>query len=810
MRKLRPCSLVRVRVKLRWVTNRPWKAQVRREGGSEQETNLVRTKPPPLPSASNCFALERDAIAPARGTAYVTSFVCSRRGWSQMEKFAHSMGPDKVDWQPLRDHLYAVARLSGQFASRFGSDAWGQAAGLLHDLGKYSAAFQERLDGAATPVDHSTAGAREALRLFGKARGLLLAYLVSGHHAGLPDYGSLGDESALAYRLGRKEIPPYDNFRRDDLTFPSEAELSLGLTPSDAHPHFSVQLFIRMLYSCLVDADFLDTEHFMDPRRSALRTGYPDMPMLRDRLDQYIATKFDGAPDTPVNRRRAAILQACQTRADAPPGLFTLTVPTGGGKTLSSLSFALRHAARHGLDRVVYAIPFTSIIEQNAGVFREALGDEAVIEHHSNVQRPREGRNEHGDEIARLDLATENWDAPLVVTTNVQFFESLFANRSSRCRKLHNLARSVIVLDEAQMVPTDVLEPALSALWELIANYGSTVVLCTATQPALQRFLPPQLQPLEIAPDPSELFTVLRRVEVTRLGEVGDEDLAQRLLLHRQALCIVNTRSHARELFELVRAGGAEGAFHLSARMCPRHRAQVLSRVREALQAGAPCRLVSTQLIEAGVDIDFPVVYRAETGLDQLAQAAGRCNREGRLDRGEVFAFRPTGRPLRGWFQRTAAVAAMVLRDGSDPLAPETIDRYFTTLFDIEGAGLDARHIMQIIAEGGKSLQFQFAEMARLFRLIDEDMVPIVVPWGDDGERLCDRLRSAPSYEVLRRLQSYVVQVYPNELDALQEGGRIELVAVGGDTIALLADHLCYSKELGLQPTGRLDAALIF
>ena len=727
-----------------------------------------------------------------------------------MENYAHSIGPNKADWQPLRDHLSGVAHLSAQFAGRFGSGTWGQAAGLLHDLGKYSAAFQQRLDGATTPVDHSTAGAREAVRLYGKARGLALAYAISGHHTGLPDHGSLGDESALAYRLDRKQIPRYDNFRQDDLSFPSESELFLGLTPSPGNAYFSVQLFIRMLYSCLVDADFLDTENFMDPRRAALRTGYPAMPMLRERLAQYIDAKFDGVLDTPVNRRRATILQACETQADQPPGLFTLTVPTGGGKTLSSLSFALRHAARHGLDRVVYAIPFTSIIEQNAGVFREALGDEAVIEHHSNVQRPRDGRDDQGDEIPRSILASENWDAPLVVTTNVQFFESLFANRSSRCRKLHNLARSVIVLDEAQMVPTEVLEPALSALWELIANYGSTVVLCTATQPALQRFLPPQLHPLEVAPDPSELFTALRRVEVKRLGEVGDEDLAQHLLLHRQVLCIVNTRSHARELFDLVKAGGGEGVFHLSARMCPRHRSQVLSKVREALHADAPCRLVSTQLIEAGVDIDFPVVYRSETGLDQLAQAAGRCNREGRLDRGDVFEFRPTGRPLRGWFQRTAAVAEMALRDGSDPLAPETIERYFTTLYDIEGAGLDARHIMQLIAEGGKSLQFQFAEMARQFRLVDDDMVPVVVPWDDDGARLCDTLRFTPSYEVRRRLQSYVVQVYPNELDELVTTGRIELVDVGSDSIALLTDSLCYSQELGLQPTGRTDATLIF
>lgn len=725
-----------------------------------------------------------------------------------MDYYAHSVGTDKANWQPLRDHLETVARLSADFASRFNGGAYGRAAGLLHDLGKYSVEFQRRLDGAPFRVDHSTAGAQEAQRLYGGAVGTLVSYAVAGHHAGLPDYGTVADEPSLAARLARRGIPDYRAFELDQLSFPTKAQLALPIEPLPSQPYFSVQFFARMLYSCLVDADFLDTERVLDAAKSARRGDYPEIATLRDRLERHLADKFKGASDSPVNRERADILRTCRDKAEEQPGLFTLTVPTGGGKTLSSLAFALRHAANHGLERVVYVIPFTSIIEQNASVFRDALGDEAVVEHHSNFQYPREGDEDWNEESARLGLATENWDAPLVVTTNVQFFESLFANRSSRCRKLHNLARSVIILDEAQMIPTDLLQPSLAALWELVRNYGATVVLCTATQPALQALVPQDMHVREIAPDPPRLFEVLRRTVVTQLGAMEDAALAEQIAQHRQALCIVNTRSHARELYGLL--GGKEGAIHLSARMCPRHRAEVLAEVRRALKGGSRCQVVSTQLIEAGVDVDFPVVFRAATGLDSLAQAAGRCNREGRLDCGDVFLFEPVGHPLRGWFQRTAAAAQMVLRNGGDPLAPETIERYFAQLYDLEGGGLDREDVMRAVAEEGRLLHFPFADIGRRFRLIDNDMMPVVIPWGDEGAELAETANFAPTYGLLRNLQPYVVQVYPFEFFTFQKNRQVE---VKGGIIPVLTDLSCYSKEVGLQPpsgVGNAGEVLIY
>lgn len=722
-----------------------------------------------------------------------------------MPYYAHSSGTDKAVWQPLKGHLEAVAAISESFASKFHAQDFGYAVGLLHDLGKYSREFQQRLEGALLRVDHATAGAREARQLYGGAVGTLLAYVVAGHHSGLPDYGTEADESSLDFRLRRKTICDYQGYLSDSLAFPVPGPRQVPITPQPSRRGFAFHFLIRMLYSCLVDADFLDTESAFDGRASGHRGGYPHLSHLAEHLDRHMLSRFAKVPDTPVNRHRAAILRACREKALEPPGLFTLTVPTGGGKTLASLSFAMRHAVQHGLDRVIYVIPFTSIIEQNAKVFREALGEGSVLEHHSNFQYPDDDEEAWNPDVARLRLSSENWDAPVVVTTNVQFFESLFANRSTRCRKLHNLARSVIVLDEAQMMPTHLLKPCVAAIQELVVNYGSTVVLCTATQPALGNLLPEGIDPKEIVSGQPELFQALRRVDVALLGRVGDEQLAAEILRHDQVLCIVNTRAHARNLFELIRAEG--GSFHLSARMCPVHRAKVLDEIRGALNAGRPCRVVSTQLIEAGVDVDFPVVFRAVAGLDSIAQAAGRCNREGRLERGRVFVFQPVDRPLKGWFQLTASIAETVLRDGFYPLDPPAIKSYFADLYDVKRGDLDREGIMQSLEEENRRLSFPFADIARKFRVIESDLIPIVVPFdviddtgGYPDDRITDIIRSlafGPSQRCLRKLQPYVVQVYPDEFMGLLRSGRIRSE---GGIINVLTDLSVYSNEVGLQP----------
>ncbi|NLG83633.1 MAG: CRISPR-associated helicase Cas3' [Firmicutes bacterium] len=710
--------------------------------------------------------------------------------------YAHSRpGQPEDTWQTLREHLTNTAALAGEFAAAFGAEAFGLAAGILHDLGKYAAAFQERLRGAGFRVDHSTAGAREAERIYGGAVGRILAYVVAGHHAGLPDWGSAGDAASLAARLASPLVEPYEAYKEDDLFFPPRERLRLPFPLEKLRREeigFSLQFFIRMLYSCLADADFLDTERFMDEKKSKTREKSWEIPALSRRLDEYLDRKCATAERTYINAKRAEILAACRKKAASPPGFYTLTVPTGGGKTLSSLSFALRHAVEHGLRRVIYVIPFTSIIEQNARVFREVLGEECVLEHHSNVQHPE---IDDDDEMNSLRLAEENWDMPLVVTTNVQFFESLFAARSSRCRKLHNIANSVIILDEAQMLPAPYLKPCLAALVELVRHYRCTVVLCTATQPALNDLLPEDFRPAEIAPDPQGLYESFRRVVTHHLGEVDDDSIIDELSTRPQALCIVNTRRHARRLFELLPK--EEGGYHLSALMCPAHRSQILQVIRERLAKKQQCLVISTQLVEAGVDVDFPVVYRAAAGVDSIAQAAGRCNREGRLDRGEVYIFQPEkhGR-AGGWLDRTAAVAEMVRRNHADLLSPAAVEDYFTRLFALEGEGLDRYGILKRLAAETENLAFPFREIAGEFRIIDTVMYPVVVPYDKRCEALLAEVEKSPfPGRYFRQLQPYTVQLYPQEIEKLQKDGALRLVA---EQYLVLADYSRYDDRTGL------------
>lgn len=730
--------------------------------------------------------------------------------------FGHTKeGAPPEEWQALEAHLRGVSERAARFASAFGSGEWGRLAGLWHDLGKYSGAFQEYLRAATSPdaheaertarIDHSSAGAQHAVSSFGWM-GHLLAFPIAGHHSGLLD--ALGEGACLEARL-RKELDPWSSAPPDLRARPRPdppKELRDALGTKDG---FRIAFFVRMLFSCLVDADFLDTEEFMDPDRAAGRPSWPEDVLARmaAALERHIEG-FDPKP-TQVNRQRALVLEACLEASDRPPGIYSLTVPTGGGKTLSSLAFALNHAVIHGLRRVVYVVPFTSIIEQNAGVFRDALSPleragfpDPVVEHHSSLDPERE--------TARNRLASENWDAPLIVTTGVQFYESLFANRTSRCRKLHNLARSVIVLDEAQALPVDFLHPCLRALEEFRRSYGATVLLCTATQPAVRRRpdfrigldLAPEH---EIVPDPGSLFQALKRVEVERRGKVADEGLADEMMEERQALCIVNTRRHARRLAELL--GQGEEGFHLSALMCPEHRADCIARIRDRLHRGLECRVVSTRLIEAGVDLDFPVVFRAISGLDSIAQAAGRCNRNGTLPMGRVVVFEPEDTSAERFVADTAGSARQILPLYDDPLSPEAVEHYFRLHYWDRDDRWDSRDILGEFAldqNADLPFLFGFAQAASRFRLIDDGGKPVIVPWREEGRRLCDELRrsrNGPSVNLRRRLQRYTVQVparawrelHARALEIVQEQFPVLVLGDDPDSVEAL-----YSERFGL------------
>lgn len=682
---------------------------------------------------------------------------------------AHVLEAQAEHWEEhaLEEHLQAVAKLADQFASTFDSSDWAYLAGLWHDLGKYRPAFQNYIRGASGydpdahietargKVDHSTAGALYACKQLG-LEGRVLAYLIAGHHTGLLDWQSAeAGRKALAQRLR----PEQQSLLEETLSQPIPATVLQAAPPSSQPKGIDPALWIRMLFSCLVDADFLDTESFMDGGKAAARAGYPALDELLPRFEHHMQWLQKEAKDTPVNRLRTEILKRCQEQAAQPPGLFSLTVPTGGGKTLSSLAFALRHALAHDKRRIIYVIPYTSIIEQTANVFCQIF-DDAVLEHHSNLDSDREN--------LRSRLACENWDAPVIVTTAVQFFESLFAARTSRVRKLHNIVNSVVVLDEAQLLPPDFLRPILYAIKELEKKYQVSFVLCTATQPALEsrQGFDSSFDGLEgvreIMEDPQNLHDILRRVEVTIPDDLHTgttwENLAQELQTHESVLCIVDRRDDCRTLFRLM----PKGTLHLSGLMCGQHRSEVIDRIKRRLKAGDAVRVMSTQLVEAGVDVDFPVVYRALTGLDSIAQAAGRCNREGLLEgKGKVVVFVPLKQAPVGHLRQAQDCGRQILQQRmADLLAPEHFATYFQQLYWKKGTeGLDRQGILKDLKPDGK-LRFLFRSAADKFRLIDEaQQAPVIVRFGGSAD-LIEQLRHlGPERWLLRKLQRYVVNL---------------------------------------------------
>ena len=737
-----------------------------------------------------------------------------------MYYYAHSGSDGKPgDWHRLGAHLRDTGERAERFLQASGHGPLARTAGLLHDLGKYSADFQQRLFGDPKSVNHSTAGALVAVQRYGDMLGKMLAFCIAGHHAGLAN-GVHGERTrALGERLA-EAVPPLDEVWHDEVSLPD-------LSPPRIRPRdrntagLSASNFVRMVFSALVDADFLDTEEYYARRegRQVMRGAFPRLGTLSERLAAHLAgVTLDAAP-TPLNALRARILDHLRQQCAAPPGVFTLTVPTGGGKTLASLAFALEHAARHGLDRVIYVIPYTSIIEQTATVFRDALRGveetrvEFVLEHHSAFDEERSGHREARD---KLRLAMENWDAPVVVTTAVQFFESLFANRPSRCRKLHNIANSVVVLDEAQTMPLRYLRPCVAMLDDLTRNWRTSVVLCTATQPALRSdngFTGGFEGVRELAPEPERLYRhpAFKRTRLHHEGIMSTSDLVARLQEASQALCIVNTRRHARELYESLR-DTAPDACHLSTLMCAAHRSERLRTVRSALEEGEPVRLVATSLVEAGVDIDFPEVWRAEAGLESIAQAAGRCNREGRLDIGIVHVFETDvadGYKAPIEVAQLADAARTVLRTrGDDPLALNALHKYFREVYWARGAdALDAKGILRMLGERAKTLDFPFESVAREFRLIESPMVPVIVPYGTtetDRRAVRALVRDLERVErpggIARLLQPYVVQIPPHARQALLAAGAAVAVqeARFERQFVVLTNEDLYSVEVGL------------
>ena len=710
----------------------------------------------------------------------------------------------KAEWQLLKDHLRNVSALAAQFAAPFGASEEARIAGLLHDLGKYTERFQLRLRNPTIHgINHWAAGTAHAAAL----KAWAVAFADDGHHTGIPALNETEAGTPLRQTVSsfadasrRLELTgqcPEDvtallaRFQQDGLTLPPFSPRSVS-----KEQRFEESLRTRMLFSCLVDADFLDTEKHFDASQTAKRV----VPNLQpERALHILRQALEAKPaDGPVNALRKFLLNDCLSAAVKSPGLFTLTAPTGSGKTLSALAFALQHIVHHNaalaendprrFRRVVVVIPFTSIIEQTAKVYRElfepAFGMDYVLEHHSAVA-PRErkedqDRDAEDERLRSARLSAENWASPLVVTTNVQFFQSLFSNRPSDCRKLHNIGRSVVLFDEVQTLPPRLVPSLLSGVSLLVRDYGVSAVFMTATQPAFataSKALTYDWQPVEISSHPGAMAETLRRTRIELPApreELSWPDLAVKLTAVPQSLCVVNTTKDARELFRLVRLAETNSAFHLSARLCPAHRQEKLQHIRERLANGKPCRLVSTQLIEAGVDVDFPVAFRALGPLDSIIQTAGRCNREGRQPEAcPVVVFRPKdGGHLPKGYEQAMKITESFLARFEDAQArihqPSFYVEYFAQLYGLLGP--ESRKDDPVFAA---SEEFNFPKAAQECQLVGNETRAVLVKW-ERGAELAEKLEQQKHLTAAecREAQRYSVNLYQGEFFEAQRKDR--------------------------------------
>lgn len=686
--------------------------------------------------------------------------------------------------QPNDEHQANVAALTLKFASVFGMGEWGNVMGLLHDKGKETTAFQQyiRKESGYEPDEcvigdthHAYIGALVCQKLFPQPSALL-ANPIAGHHRGLYDSGDLKE------RL-KSTIP------QEILMEPINATLNL---PQIQLKRYHFHHLVRFLFSCIVDADRLDTEAFMTPEQSCLHGSHTSMAELKQMLEQHLSLLNQSAPDTYVNRVRRYVQEQCVLESQAETGYYSLTVPTGGGKTLASVLWALNHAVRNNLQRVIIAIPYTSIITQTAATLKHIFGEDNVLEHHSEVDYV------DSEIVSPLQLATENWDYPIIVTTNVQFFESLFSNSPSQCRKLHNIAHSVVIFDEVQTLPLAFYQPIIECIKTLKEVFGTSLLFTTASQPVLngthrgfEGF--DHIHP--IISDDCQLHKELKRVEIEVLQESCTyDDLAERLARHNRVLCIVNTRKDAKEIYERLPQDGI--TLHLSRMMCSAHIKQTIKQIKEALASNTemPIRVVSTQLIEAGVDIDFPVVYRQEAGLDSILQAAGRCNREGRIKEGRTFVFslsKEHNLPV-GYISQTNN-ARKNMGAIEDWFAPDTISCYYEQLY----SRVDSFDEKQICALCNDPQNVQFETTAEEFHLIEDNSVSVYVGYGEGQTLLEELLRTCGmvSYQLIKQLSPYSVNVRQTDFKTLQTAGAILSVA---DNIHILQDSSLYNGQIGL------------
>jgi CRISPR-associated helicase Cas3/CRISPR-associated endonuclease Cas3-HD len=744
-----------------------------------------------------------------------------------------------------------VANRAAEYASAFDARAEAKLAALLHDLGKYGDLFQKRLKGEEHGIDHWSAGACAALTRY-KLHGIASALAIQGHHIGLQkaepdslrelDIKRLTQRHPLELRLSEPNLEVLlQRLNADGLDLP---EVCSSLYDYNTRESMSAaaMLDVRMFFSALVDADFIETEaHFNaapDGSKGHREPGPPlqahqALPPLLSYLDE-LAANSSASPE--VNRLRSDLLAACLEAATSAQSIFTLTAPTGAGKTLSMLAFALGHALKHGLRRIVTVIPYLSIIEQTVGEYRKVFTphfqakylDQYILEDHSLAgtrgadQKGKGERDTESEAEQKPRLLAENWDAPIIATTSVQFFESLFANRPSACRKLHRLAKSVILFDEVQTFPAQLAVPSLATLSRLVERYGATVVFATATQPAfghldqfVRKYCVRGWQPQEIAKPQLRLFERARRTQVAwpKLDEKTSwAQLAEQLSKHDQALCVVNLKRHALLLFDELKKLQLDGLFHLSTNMCPAHRQVVLDTVRERLQRGKPCRLVSTQCVEAGVDVDFPVAFRALGPLDAIAQAAGRCNRNGRSAIGTVHVFVPEGEDYPdGTYRQAASLTRILLRQLSprdmDIHNPALFDRYYREFYDLAQPQKRKEELQDAIKRQ------DFETVAKEYRLIENDAINVLVPYDREVFReLCSEVRETGLRRTwFIRARPHVIGLFRPKRDEVVSRW-LEAVRLGRGVLSeewfIYMNEEHYDPDKGLVPPASLECLI--
>lgn len=698
-----------------------------------------------------------------------------------------SLNPKDWKIQTNLDHSEGVARLAAKFASEFNMEQWGKVTGILHDKGKEAKLFQDYIKFSSgydisihcqNNVKHSYVGALIAKKQYPNCYPLI-SYPILGHHAGLADYMDFENYMKM-------DIP--SDVSRPKITYNLAIPNNLHLSGKEQVHHL-----IRMLYSCLVDADFLDTESFMNESNSSIRGNHTSLADLLPLLDNYLSQLTSNAPDTEVNRIRKEIQEQCVRTSEQVPGFYSLSVPTGGGKTLSSILWAIHHAIKNGKKRIIIAIPYTSIIIQTAQILREIFGEENVLEHHSENDIDF---NDESLNALKLRLATENWDYPIIVTTNVQLFESIFSNRPSSCRKLHNICNSVLILDEVQSLPISFLQPIIDSLKAYQIMFGISVLFTTASLPAIKgdhgnsQAIFHGIQIIqEIIPDSFKLQDKLRRVKLLFDTNISSYDeIANRITKYDKVLCVVNTRKDAKELFNRLPKEGI--TLHLSRMMCASHIKKSIALIKKTLKDGEKIvRVISTQLIEAGVDIDFPVVFRQEAGLDSILQAAGRCNREGKNGLSDVFVF-SLGHLPSGYISH-ANDARKNLVNITDWFERDTMKKYFIELFK-RTHSFDESQVSDLLY---KPLDFCFKTASEKFKLITDDAISVIVNYKESPILINELERDGPSYSLMKKLNQFSVNVRKKDFDEMMKYQLVEEKIKG---IYYLTKKEQYDENIGL------------